>query len=134
MMHVLVSGVLANDPVQRTSAKGSTYITFSIRLTDTYVSCLGFESSVVQEVMSLRKGDAIGVTGRGELKSWVGRDNVQHHGVSVTVDRVLTLSEKSKTATKSRPKLEPELEPPVEPLKPWPKGTTAATIPNDSPF
>lgn len=129
MMNLLTIGVLFADPVQRISAKGSSFATFSLRTESCPVSCIVFALDAVEEVMRLHKGDPLSVTGRCELKAWTGRDGAEHHGLSCTVDRVLTVEPIAmKPTTKS--KFKPRSTTPA--LAPLPPGDLAS-IPSDLP-
>jgi hypothetical protein len=36
-------------------------------------------------------GDAVSVAGMGKLTQWTGRDNIEKHGISITVQAVLSI-------------------------------------------
>ncbi len=95
MLRLMCSGSLTADAVQRTTQKGNAYVTFQLRAQAgsdaVLVSCACFDAAVVAEVLRLRRGDSVAISGRGELRHWVGRDDKPGYGLSCTVDKLITM-------------------------------------------
>jgi hypothetical protein len=71
MLAALCTGTLIRDPQRRESAKGSTYVTALLRVPvngddPVLVSVIAFNTTVVEQLLALSRGDAISVTGRAE--------------------------------------------------------------------
>jgi single-stranded DNA-binding protein len=95
MLQLMCSGSLTAEPVRRTTTKGNAYATFQIRTQAgadaVLVSCVVFDADAVAAVLQLRKGEAVSVTGRGELRHWTGKDGREGHGLSCTVDKLMNM-------------------------------------------
>lgn len=94
MLSTLASGTLIADPRRRTSATGKDYATAALRVPvedgeALIASLICFDEHAVTALLALAKGDACAVAGRAKLSTWE-KDGQQRHGLSVTVDRVLT--------------------------------------------
>lgn len=94
MLSVLASGTLIADPRRRTSATGNEYCTAALRVAcedseAIIASLICFDEHAVTALLALSKGDACAVAGRAKLSSWE-KDGQQRHGLSVTVDRVMS--------------------------------------------
>ncbi|QXP94367.1 single-stranded DNA-binding protein [Methylococcus capsulatus] len=70
-IHVLLSGELHRDPVQRTSASGKTFVTANVRSQSDgeiiWCSVITFSEDAQAELMRLRAGDALSVSGKAKL-------------------------------------------------------------------
>lgn len=95
MLNILVSGTLYSSQ-SRVSGKGNSYLTGSIRVPmkagdkDMFISFIAFSDSVQGAISTLEPGEALSVSGPGELKSWTGKDGTEKHGISIIVDHVMT--------------------------------------------
>ena len=95
---LLAQGTLVQDPQSRISGKGRAYATALLRAAIVgeeamLLSLIAFSDTAVGDLLELRKGDQIAITGSGKPSSWTGRDGKECHGLSVTVERVLGLYE-----------------------------------------
>jgi single-stranded DNA-binding protein len=95
MLRVIAHGELIVDPKRRTAANGNAYAVAAARITcedgeALIASLICFESHAVAALLALGKGAAVSVAGRAKLSTWEG-DNAQRHGLSVVVDKVLTV-------------------------------------------
>ena len=54
------------------------------------VSAIAFAPDAVAALLALTKGDAIAIAGRAKLTSWE-KNGEEKHGLSVVVDKVLTV-------------------------------------------
>ncbi len=59
----------------------------------TLVSLVAFSDTAVQALLELRKGDQAAVAGSAKPTSWTGRDGKECHGLSIIVERVMSLYE-----------------------------------------
>ncbi|OGA13746.1 MAG: hypothetical protein A3H32_14395 [Betaproteobacteria bacterium RIFCSPLOWO2_02_FULL_63_19] len=107
MLNILATGTLVADPQRRTSAKGATYATASLRVPSdgadaVLVSLICFATDAVDALLAHAKGDALAVAGRAKLSSWTGRDGAECHGLAVTAERVLSpyMLDKKRTAAR----------------------------------
>lgn len=119
MLSLLCTGTLLRNPERRTSAKGNAYATALLRVPtegedSLLVSLIAFDADAVAKLLALSKGDTLAVTGRAKLTEWT-RDGEQRHGLSVTVERVLTAYEVEKKRARARGEGEDK---PTTPSKP----------------
>ena len=95
MLSVLIEGTLLGTPVQRTSSKGTPFVTVQLRCSgddgaSILCSVIAFQASVVEALAALAGGDTVAVAGLGALSQW--EKNGEHHvGLKVTASRVLTV-------------------------------------------
>src|SRR4051794_9272207 len=110
-IRLMVTGALLTDPIERTTAKNTPYATFTLRSGEgdaaVLVNCAAFDQEAATEILAARKAELLCVTGRGELRSWIGKDGAEKHGLSCTVDRVLTLHGAQRTRSPYSPPAEP---------------------------
>src|SRR5262245_22473168 len=91
---ILATGTLTADPVRRTSGAGKDFATAIMRVPVNgdeaiLVSCIAF-GATAQVLLAHAKGDSIAVTGRAKLTEWTAKDGAIRHGLSVTVEALLT--------------------------------------------
>src|SRR5262249_12479052 len=90
-LYTLATGTLIGDPAHRTSARGNDFATATLRVsTDNepiLISIVAF-GDVAAELLRHRQGDALAVAGRAKLTAWIGRDEAQHHGISIVADQI----------------------------------------------
>ncbi len=115
MLSTLASGTLIADPRRRTSATGKDYGTAALRVPvedgeALIASLICFDEHAVTALLALAKGDACAVAGRAKLSTWE-KNGEQRHGLSVTVDRVLTVYAAGKMRRKAARELEDEEQP-----------------------
>lgn len=90
----LVTGVLTQIPVSRTTSKGGTMATGSLAVQASadgkpaYVGLLAF-NDLAETLLQLDKGDAISVRGRMELNRWTSNTGEQREGWQVIADALL---------------------------------------------
>jgi Single-strand binding protein family len=79
-LRILATGTIANDPQARTSTKGKTFATSSVRSGSgddaTFINIIAFGEQA-ERLLELKKGDAVSIAGRGELKAWVAKDGTE---------------------------------------------------------
>jgi single-stranded DNA-binding protein len=89
-LFALASGALIADPAARDGAKGR-FATATIRAGSgdeaVLVSVIAF-SGEAERLLEYGKGDALAVSGRASLRSWVGRDGAEKHGLSIVADQI----------------------------------------------
>ena len=95
MLSVLIEGTLIAAPVQRTSAKGTPFVTVQLRCTgddgeSILCSVIAFQASAVEALAALAGGDTVAVAGPASLSQW--EKNGEHRvGLKVTATRVLSV-------------------------------------------
>ena len=95
MLSVLIEGTLTTAPVQRTSAKGTPFVTVQVRCSgddgeSILCSVIAFQASAAEALAALAGGDTVAVAGAASLSQW--EKNGEHHvGLKVTATRVLTV-------------------------------------------
>ena len=95
MLSVLIEGTLIAAPVQRTSAKGTPFVTARLRCSgedgqSILWSVIAFQASAAEGLATLAAGDTAAVAGLGALSQWE-KDGEHHVGLKVTASRVLTV-------------------------------------------
>jgi len=86
----MASGVLARDPERRHGANGDFAIaTVRVGAGDNvqWISAIAFGDAATR-LLSLRAGDGVSVAGRGEVKTWQGRDGEARSGLSVVANEI----------------------------------------------
>ena len=97
MLSVLIEGTLIAAPVQRTSAKGTPFVTVQLRCNgddseSILCSVIAFQASAAEALAALAGGDTVAVAGPAALSQW--EKNGEHRvGLKVTATRVLTVYE-----------------------------------------
>jgi hypothetical protein len=95
-LHILVSGTLVADPQKRLAKSGSEYITGQLRVLTgeeiVLVGFIAFTNDSIDPLLKLSAGDSCSVTGVAKMTHWTARDGGHASGLSVTVDRVLTIT------------------------------------------
>ena len=95
MLSVLIEGTLIAAPVQRTSAKGTPFVTVQVRCSgddgqSVLCSVIAFQASVAEALAALAAGDTVAVAGPAALSQW--EKNGEHRiGLKVTAARVLSV-------------------------------------------
>jgi single-stranded DNA-binding protein len=97
MLSVLIEGTLLAAPVQRTSAKGTPFVTVQVRCNgedgaSILCSVIAFQASAVNALAALAGGDTVAVAGAASLSQWE-KDGEHRVGLKVTATRVLTVYE-----------------------------------------
>ena len=95
MLSVLVEGVLVSSPVQRTSAKGSAFVTAQVRCNaedgeSLLVSVIAFSAPAAEALARLGAGDTVAIAGPAALSRWE-KNGEPHVGLKVTATRVMTV-------------------------------------------
>ena len=97
MLSVLIEGTRIAAPVQRTSAKGTPFVTVQVRCSgddgeSVLCSVIAFQASAAEALAALAAGDTVAVAGPAALSQW--EKNGEHRvGLKVTATRVLTVYE-----------------------------------------
>jgi single-stranded DNA-binding protein len=125
-IHVHLSGQLAGDPARRVGQKGA-FATASVRSGSgddaIFINVIAFSANA-ERLLELRKGDAISVAGRGELRSWVNHDGIQKTGLSVVAAEIAAARPRPRardaTPQRARPSLAPPPDDAIDDLYPEP--------------
>lgn len=92
----MAQGTLVADPQQRVGASGKPFALCSLRCaTDddaVIVNAICF-GATVDTVMAAKKGDELCLSGAGSLRTWTGKDGQERTGLSITVNRAMSLYE-----------------------------------------
>ena len=97
MLSVLIEGTLIAAPVQRTSAKGTPFVTVQVRCSgddgeSILCSVIAFQALAAEALAALAAGDSVAVAGPAALSQW--EKNGEHRvGLKVTASRVLSVYE-----------------------------------------
>ena len=97
MLSVLIEGTLIAAPVQRTSSKGTPFVTVQVRCSgddgeSVLCSVIAFQASAAEALTALAAGDTVAVAGPAALSQW--EKNGEHRvGLKVTATRVLSVYE-----------------------------------------
>jgi single-stranded DNA-binding protein len=87
----MAAGTLARDPEQCSSAKGKTFVVATVRVGSgdkaTFVNVIAFNEAA-ERLLQLRKGIAVSVAGRLELKTWTSKDGGERSGLSVVASEI----------------------------------------------
>lgn len=94
-LDVLAHGKLRAPVELRTSLSGKAYVRFKMHALDKKgntvpVNCVSFLPSVLDKVKDLVKGDSIAVSGEIEISVWKSPDGIDHHGLDMSVNVVMT--------------------------------------------
>lgn len=96
MILALCTGTVSQAPTRRSTAKGNTFATFSVKGQagdgNGFVSVAVFDQDVVPTALALAEGDAVSVTGRLDLRTWQGRDGQERTGISITATKLVVLT------------------------------------------
>ncbi len=100
MIRALVSGTLHADPDSRTSKTGRPFVTARLRAdagdgATVWCSLIAF-GDVADRLASLKAGQALSVSGRAKLSSWLGKDGSPAAGLDLVVDELVTLKGRPK--------------------------------------
>lgn len=102
MIGALIQGVLAGDPVARTTSSGNTFWTANVRVPvgddALFIGLATFDATAGARLMQLAKGSSIAAAGTLESNSWTARDGSERTGWRLTASEVLT----AYSATKKR--------------------------------
>ena len=122
-IHVLVTGILQKDAVQRLSQNGNHYATCSVRVEQDgqtlWANVICFDEAAQAELLRLKGGDALSVQGKATPKIYM-KDDEARPSLQVTAYAVLPLQ------PKYEPKPKPVVSPPPQPAKARPTSKTAA--------
>ena len=97
MLSVLIEGALLGTSVQRTSAKGTPFVTVQVRCSgddgeSVLCSVIAFQASAAEALAALAAGDTAAVAGPAALSRW--EKNGEHRtGLKGTATRVLSVYE-----------------------------------------
>ena len=139
MLSVLIEGTLLAAPVQRTSAKGTPFVTVQVRCSgddgeSILCSVIAFQASVIEALGALAGGDTVAVAGAAALSQWE-KDGVHRVGLKVTATRVLTVYEagmRRKAASQSQEREPREGSVPASPSPPARSQKTQKSRPDRS--
>ncbi len=106
MIRALLTGTLHADPQTRTSQSGKPYCTGKLKADGgdgnmVWCSLIAFGQEG-ERLATLKAGQAISVSGRAKLSSWLGKDGSPAAGLSLVVDEVAALRGKPRHRTDAR--------------------------------
>src|SRR4051794_34110567 len=103
-LHILATGSLIADPIERTGAKGN-FATATLRVsTDDgaiLVSLIAF-GTTAETLLEHKQAATLAIAGRARLTSWTGKDGAECHGLSVVAEQVASASAARRAETKRR--------------------------------
>jgi len=103
---ILAQGTLTADPKERIGNSGKPFALCSLRCaTDDeplIVNAIVF-GEAVGTVMAAKKGDELCLSGFASLRKWNGKDGQERTGLSVTVNKAMTLYEVRKRRRDTEP-------------------------------
>jgi single-stranded DNA-binding protein len=101
MLRGLVTGVLHDTPLTRTSAGGNTFTTGKLKddseTPPAWYSVVAF-GELSDALSKLTKGDSLSVSGKMTLKLYTGKDGNTRIDASVVADQIATMKRKKKPA------------------------------------
>jgi single-stranded DNA-binding protein len=105
-VYAMATGVLIAAPQQREGAKGQ-FATGTLRTTNdgadaVLVSIIAFGDQS-EQLLRLARGNALSVSGRARLTTWVGRDGAEKHGLSIVGEQIACLKPARKPPRSLRP-------------------------------
>jgi len=93
-IHVLVTGILHKDAVERISQNGNPYVTCSVRTDQDgqtlWANVICFDEAAQAELLRLQAGDALSVQGKATPKVYM-KDDEPRPSLQVTASHVLPL-------------------------------------------
>jgi single-stranded DNA-binding protein len=90
MMWLFASGELVKTPERRATKAGNDYATGLLRVDgDTLVSVTCFDTGLVEQLLTLSKGDPLSVSGRLQISVYDAKDGEHRCSLSVTVTRLM---------------------------------------------
>lgn len=99
-IHVLITGELHRDPIQRTSASGKTFVTANVRSQadgeTVWASVICFSEEGMAELLRLKAGDAVSVQGKAKLVVYE-RNGEHRPSLDVVASSVTALRPKPRT-------------------------------------
>ena len=118
-IHVLVTGILHKDAVERTTQNGNPYVTCSVRAEQDgqtlWDNVICFDELAQAELLRIKAGDALSVQGKAAPKVYM-KDDEPKPSLQVTATHVLPL----------QPRHEPKFETRAEPRS-YPKSAKPKT-------
>jgi single-stranded DNA-binding protein len=102
MIGAVVTGTLVADPVERTTSKGSRFVTATLRVAAgedaIFVGLAAFDATAADRLAQMRKGGVCSACGVLEQTSWTTKDGEGRTGWRLTANEVMT----AYAATKKR--------------------------------
>lgn len=94
MLTCIATGTLVRPPQKRQASNGNDYCIFLLRIPiegeeTLLANCIAFHRDAVEAILELGERDTVAVSGSAKLSHWK-RDGEDRHGVSITVDKILT--------------------------------------------
>ena len=94
----VVNGVLAYDPVERTSGKGGAFVTATVNVAtgagQIFVSVIAFDAEVVAELGAARKGMPVALAGHLTLRQYASRDGEERQALSLLTTALMRPAER----------------------------------------
>jgi len=104
-VHVLVTGILHKDAVERISQNGKPYVTCNVRVEQNgqtlWANVICFDEHAQAELLRIKAGDVLSVQGKAEAKVYM-KDDEPKPSLQVTALHVLPLRPKSEPKTDPR--------------------------------
>lgn len=102
MIGALCTGTLTADPVERTTAKGSRFVTANLRVPAgedaVFIGIAAFDQRAAERLLQMRAGGAVSAVGVLEQTHWTAKDGETRTGWRLTANEVMT----AYSATKKR--------------------------------
>jgi single-stranded DNA-binding protein len=106
---VLISGRLCRDPENKMSGAGKAYVTVTVRVSNgddvTWWKILAFGETAAEELLTLRNGDAVSVSGDFKAEVYDGRSGPKV-GFTIFADRAIS-AKRQKRERRAEPKPAP---------------------------
>jgi single-stranded DNA-binding protein len=94
MIGAVVTGTLVADPVERTTSKGSRFVTATLRVAAgedaIFVGLAAFDATAADRLAQMRKGGTVAACGVLEQTSWTAKDGEVRTGWRLTASEILT--------------------------------------------
>lgn len=105
MIGALIQGVLAGDPVARTTSSGNTFWTANVRVPvgddALFIGLATFDATAGARLMQLAKGSSIAAAGTLESNSWTARDGSERSGWRMTANEIMSVYQARKRSRRS---------------------------------
>ena len=104
-IHVLVTGILHKDAVERVTQNGNPYVTCSVRAEQDgqtlWANVICFDEVAQAELLRIKAGDAVSVQGKATPKVYM-KDDEPRPSLQVTANHVLPLQPRHEAKYESR--------------------------------
>jgi single-stranded DNA-binding protein len=106
MIHVLLTGQLISDPVQRQTRTGGTFVTGTVRVSagadSVVVGLVTFDAAACERLLKLQKGSGLSAAGVLEANTWVDREGNEKSGWRMVANEVMSLAQAQRQRKKQQ--------------------------------